>query len=151
MKNSNEVQILPATKTDYPQLAQIYQQSRKATFPWVQHPEISDFIRDSEGEYLLKAVLNQKIVGFLSFYQSANFIHLLFIDPEYMHHGVGTQLLQAIRLQATDLVTLKCVRENTNALAFYKAQGFKIIGRSLWRKPPYYTLKDTKKAAYPLL
>lgn len=150
MQSDKKILVLPAKTADNAQLAKIYLHSRQETFAWVKHPNFSDFERDSKNELILKAVLNNKIVGFISLYQQDNFIHLLFIDPAYMHLGIGGQLLAQIRQIATDLVTLKCVRKNTNALAFYKAQGFKIIGKSLWESPAYYTLQDTKKEDYPL-
>ncbi|GEL15274.1 GNAT family N-acetyltransferase [Pediococcus cellicola] len=151
MLNSSKIIVLPATPADHDQLAQIYLNARLATFPWVKHPRLTDFSRDSKGEYLLKAELNHQIVGFLSFYREENFIHLLFVDPEHMHLGVGKHLIEAVRLLATEPVTLKCVRKNSNALTFYKALGFKIVDHSLWQTPPSYTLQDTKKEAYPLL
>ncbi|MCT3027365.1 GNAT family N-acetyltransferase [Pediococcus parvulus] len=149
MTQTNKVQILPAKAEDTLQLAQVYLHSRQETFPWVKHPTHSDFERDSKGELTLKAVLNDKIVGFISFYEQDNFVHLLFIDPEYMHLGIGRQLIDHVRQLATAPVILKCVRKNTNALAFYKAQGFKIIGKSSWESPAYFTLQDTRKEDYP--
>lgn len=151
MKSNTNLIVSRASTLDNSELAQIYLRSRIAAFPWVKHPQASDFIQDSKNELILKAVLNNKIVGFLSFYQQDNFIHLLFIDPAYIHSGIGSQLLFTIRQSATALVTLNCVRQNNHALAFYKAQGFKIIGKSLWKSPAYYTLQDTKKEDYPLL
>ncbi|AMV60533.1 acetyltransferase (putative) [Pediococcus damnosus] len=151
MKSTKNITILPATASDNSELAEIYLQSRIATFSWVKNPQSTDFIRDSKDEFILKAILDNRIVGFLSFYSQENFIHLLFIDPAYIHFGIGSQLLSAIRQLATAPVTLNCVRQNHDALAFYKTKGFKIVGKSLWKSPAYYTLMDTKKEDYPLL
>ncbi|MFB9769085.1 GNAT family N-acetyltransferase [Lactiplantibacillus modestisalitolerans] len=140
--------IRPATPADQAALAAIYLTDRQQDFPWVANPQLADFERDSRGEFVLVAWLDGQRVGFCSFYQLANFIHLLFVDPGYRHLQVGARLLEEVRQYATAPITLKCVMANEAALRFYAQVGFQIVAADRDAFPPNYTLKDTQRAQY---
>ncbi|GEK29590.1 GNAT family N-acetyltransferase [Furfurilactobacillus siliginis] len=145
------LQIRTATLADYPSLEKIYLEARRESFPWVINPQLTDFERDSHHETILVALQNNQAVGFLSFYRLANFIHLLFVDPNHQHEHVGTQLITAIRQVATGPLQLKVVTENEAAQKFYAQLGFREIKRDLLARPTNITLEDTALAHYPFL
>lgn len=111
-------------------------------------PARQDFEEDSKGELVLVARVDGEIAGFATLYRLANFVHLLFIAPAHRRQGVGTALIHALRQEATQALTLKCVMSNTNALKFYEREGFKTIRETRDEFPPYYTLQDTKLSDY---
>ncbi|WP_246147489.1 GNAT family N-acetyltransferase [Secundilactobacillus folii] len=123
--------------------AEIYRRDRELYFPWVAHPKLKDFAHDSRGEALFVAVLDGQIAGFASLYRVMDFIHLLFVAPEFQHRGVGHALIQALRQEADQPLTLKCVIENEAALRFYDHEGFVIRREDRIAVPANYTLMDT--------
>lgn len=147
----SEIIVRTAKKTDYPALERIYFIDRYRDFPWVSQPQLTDFERDSRHEYILVAIIDQKIVGFLSFYRLANFIHLLFVDPAYRHQHVGYRLIETMRQSATGLMQLKVVTANFSARAFYERLGFQETKRDDLATPPNITLTDTRRDRYPFL
>ncbi len=70
---------------------------------------------------------NGDILGFCGVHDKN--IEMLFIAPEYRRQGVGRLLtVNAIKFQSATKVDVN--EQNTQALAFYQKQGFKVIGRS---------------------
>jgi GNAT superfamily N-acetyltransferase len=136
------MKIRPMIAQDKPALAEIYRRDRERDFPWVAHPQLSDFERDSANESVFVAEIDGEIVGFVSLYRVMNFIHLLFVSPDYRHQGVGHALLEAMRQEATGMLTLKCVIKNEAALQFYAQEGFSIRREDWLAFPANYTLQD---------
>ena len=78
--------------------------------------------------------------GFISIWEESNFIHNLFLSKPYRKLGLGKALIQkAIAVFGTPL-TLKCVKENQNALQFYLANGWKIEKEEMGPEGPYYLM-----------
>ncbi|WP_337031530.1 GNAT family N-acetyltransferase [Paenibacillus illinoisensis] len=121
--------IREANMTDYPQLRQIYLESRRESFHWANADEmrLDDFDRDTSEEQILLAEENDEVLGFASLYVPDRFIHNLFVHPSAAGKGVGKQLLQQSVAELGTPVTLKCVSDNYKALTFYKKQGWKAI------------------------
>ena len=142
------IQIKPATVADHAALAQIYLTDRQQDFPWVPQPKLADFEQDSRGELILVAWIDGQRAGFSSFYRLANFIHLLFVAPDFRQQGVGAALLTELRQYATAPLTLKCVMANEPALRFYSRVGFQIVKADRDALPPNYTLRDTHTEQY---
>ncbi|MCA1013366.1 MULTISPECIES: GNAT family N-acetyltransferase [Bacillus] len=121
--------IREASIEDYPQLRQIYLESRRQSFHWLNTEEIKlqDFDQDTQEEQIFLAEESNKILGFISLYVPDRFIHLLFVHPEAVGQGAGDLLLKhAIKVLGTP-VTLKCVSENHIALSFYQKRGWKAV------------------------
>ncbi|NEU54957.1 GNAT family N-acetyltransferase [Bacillus altitudinis] len=121
--------IREASIEDYPQLRQIYLESRRQSFHWLNTEEIKlqDFDQDTQEEQIFLAEENNKILGLISLYVPDRFIHHLFVHPEAAGQGAGDLLLkQAIKVLGTP-VTLKCVSENHKALFFYQKRGWKAV------------------------
>jgi ribosomal protein S18 acetylase RimI-like enzyme len=72
-------------------------------------------------------VEQDRITGFIAF--DAAWIHHLYIDPDYLRRGLGTQLLEKALEQGRTL-KLYTFRDNTAARSFYEMSGFSIIGES---------------------
>lgn len=108
-------------------VGQLYLESRVATFTWLDTMtyELSDFERDTEGEEVWVAVESNEVVGFISIWKPDCFIHHLFVSPEDLKKGIGLKLLNFVKQRYSNL-SLKCLTQNTNAVAFYLSQGFKV-------------------------
>ena len=106
-------------------LSEIYLESRKSTFTWLDASSfsLSDFKKDTEGERILVAVIDFQVVGFISIWEPDNFIHHLYVSTDHHGKGVGTQLLQAAK-SSYESLSLKCKVENKGAIAFYESKGF---------------------------
>lgn len=145
------IEIKTATAADRAALAEIYLIDRQQDFPWVTDPQLADFEHDSRGEFVLVAWVDGQRAGFCSLYRLANFIHLLFIAPEFRQMGIGESLLTEMRQYATEPMTLKCVMANEGALKFYARVGFQIVKADRDALPPNYTLRDTHTEQYVAL
>lgn len=129
-------------------VAEIYLRDRELYFPWVAKPKLKDFDHDSCGEALFVAEEDGQIAGFASLYRVMDFVHLLFVAPEFRHRGVGHALIETLRREANTPLTLKCVIENEAALKFYDHEGFVIKREDRVAVPANYTLIDTKSGEW---
>lgn len=131
--------------SDRPAVAAIYLRDRELYFPWVAKPQLADFDHDSSGEAVFVAEINGQIAGFASLMRVMDFVHLLFVAPEFRHQGVGHALIQRLRQEAVGTLTLKCVIDNEAALQFYASEGFAIRREDHLAVPANYTLIDRNK------
>lgn len=119
--------------SDYPELAQVWEASVRATH---------DFLPDSYIEQLRNLVLTryldavmlictrdprQRITGFAGV--AAGKIEMLFIDPAHRGMGLGRQLLH-YAVEHLNAYQLDVNEQNPQALGFYFKQGFEVVGRS---------------------
>lgn len=121
--------IREASTVDYPQLRQIYLDSRRQSFHWANPEEMTldDFDQDTVEEHILLAEDDSQILGFASLYLPDRFIHNLFVRPDATGKGVGHLLLQHAVAKLGTPTTLKCVSENDKAMSFYKKRGWKAV------------------------
>ncbi|MEC2495887.1 GNAT family N-acetyltransferase [Bacillus cereus] len=121
--------IRVATALDYPNLRRIYLESRRESFHWLDRNEmtVEDFDKHTEGEHILLAEEDNHILGFASLYLPENFIHNLFVHPEFFGKGVGRQLLHASIEKMNIPLRLKCVSKNQKALKFYENMGWRKV------------------------
>ncbi|MCJ8014389.1 GNAT family N-acetyltransferase [Paenibacillus sp. KQZ6P-2] len=123
------MQIRAANRSDYPELRQIYLESRRKSFVWEDENEmtLADFDKHTSEEYIILAEEDHRILGFTSLYLSDNFIHNLFVHPEFSGKGVGSKLLDVATLKMKKPLTLKCVSANHKAMKFYEKNGWKKV------------------------
>lgn len=123
------MRIRPARTMDSPELRRIYLASRRQSFVWENEHEMAleDFDKDTADEHILVAEAERRIVGFASLYLPDDFIHLLFIDPDFSGRGAGSKLLEAAAEKMNKPLTLKCVSANHKALKFYEKNGWKKV------------------------
>lgn len=134
MGNSSDLKIREMQSTDLDQLRHLYKDVRQRTFDWM--PEDSfhlhDFDKDTEGEWILVAEINNQIIGFAAVWVQDAFLHHLFLRPTHQRQGVGRKLLDACFAgQLRQPARLKCVIRNTPACRFYEKQGWLIESESL--------------------
>jgi ribosomal protein S18 acetylase RimI-like enzyme len=121
------IQIFEKNKNHIPDLKRIFLEVRQKTFYWLEDSieyNLDDFDRETAGEFVLVAVLNNKAVGFISLWLPDNFIHHLYIDEGHQHKNIGTILLNEAIKTMNSPITLKCLIQNTKAVEFYIKKGF---------------------------
>lgn len=123
------MEIREANELDYPQLRNVYLQSRRKNFFWENAEEmvLEDFDEHTVGEYIIVAEENNHILGFASLYLPDNFIHNLFVHPDFFGKGVGGLLLNASIEKMNRPLKLKCVSKNQKAMKFYERNGWKKV------------------------
>lgn len=127
------LQIVEKNKNHIADLRRIFLEVRQKTFYWLdnQNYNLTDFDYETEAEFVLVALFDNKVVGFISLWLQGNFIHHFYIDEEYQQHKIGTKLLdEAIQIMKTP-ITLKCLEKNTKAIKFYKKRGFIAIDKGI--------------------
>ena len=95
------------------------------------------FVSCSEGD---------QILGFISIYEQASFIHHLYVSPESQGRGIGRELLQSLDTWLPKPWNLKCVTSNTKALRFYAAGGWAAICEAEGPDGKYSLLRKTSEA-----
>jgi ribosomal protein S18 acetylase RimI-like enzyme len=137
-----ELTIQKAKEEEYVALREIFFKARQEHFHWMERSliHLSDFDKETEGEIILAARLNNKTVGFVSVWEADKFIHHLFVSSDCRGYGIGKALLDEAARQVGMPLTLKCVKENTNAMNFYLSQNWRIEKEELDVEWPYYVM-----------
>lgn len=127
---------------DLPALRQLYFDSRRAYFTWANAARfaLDDFDVAIQGETVLVAREGETPVGFVAWWPPENFIHSLFVHPEYLRQGIGTALLTACLAQVGRPAQLKCAQLNAAALAFYRSHGWTVDGEGVGPDGEYYSM-----------
>ena len=136
------LEIREFVETDRPELQQIYLRSRQQTFYWLNTSlfELTDFDKDTVGEEIWVADDGGTLKGFIALWRPDNFIHHLYVHPQFLNKGIGKMLLTKVIEKATEPIALKCMVNNKNALAFYKSQGWRYESEGLNEGGQYYLL-----------
>lgn len=139
------LRVRSAVAGDSESLRNIYLESRAHAFHWLDKTQLlpEDFDRDSEGELVLVAEKDLRILGFAGVWTPDHFIHHLYVHPDCARQGVGVALLQACyeTFPAPPALTLKCICANAPALAFYRSQGWRIKEEGSGVNGPYYLME----------
>ena len=80
------------------------------------------------GEALYLAWQGRHLAGLASVWEPDRFLHFLFVDPVAQRTGVGRALVAHLAACYPPPLTLKCLRCNEAALAFYRATGWRACG-----------------------
>lgn len=126
-------------------LRRVYLETRRRTFNWHNRDsfKLDDFDKDTEGERIWICELSHEIVGFVSIWEPS-FIHHLFILPEFSKQGYGSQLLATCMAQMSHPIELKCVSQNTGALEFYRARGWRTISKGVSADVEYQLMQASE-------
>ena len=110
--------------------AALYERVARETFTWFPAESITaaTFVDDAILEEVHVALLDGAIVGLASLYRPDGFLHSLYIDASARRRGVGLALLNAVRDAAGGPLSLKVQKLNIRAIAFYRREGFEIVG-----------------------
>ena len=137
--------VRPASPADHPALAQIFLQVRRTTFTW-QDPgsfRLEDFASATEGEAIHVAENPGGVIaGFISVWEPEKFVHHLFVADGHRGRGVGPALLEGLSRRHAGPFRLKCVAENAAALAFYRRQGWTVIGEGEADEGLYFLMES---------
>jgi ribosomal protein S18 acetylase RimI-like enzyme len=119
---SDRVNIRKARYTDISQLEILFQLTNRSTF--VSRPkddfQIGDYQKSTAEDDVWVAEKDEIIVGFVSTYPAENFVHNLFVHPDYQTQGIGTQLLHIAEANLGRPMTLKIAMDNLKACGFYE-------------------------------
>ena len=140
-----------AIGTDHDYLTLLWQRSVEATHDFLPSAEVERLFEDVRRRYLpgveslwvaelqVASAEGGRPVGFMGCNGAQ--VEMLFVDPASFRCGVGTALLAHAKATHQQLA-LDVNEQNPQALAFYKRQGFRIVGRSA---------QDGQGMPYPLL
>ena len=133
-----------ARDTEHNACARVFLAGYRQAFP--DHP--SDYYvpqryyESIAGEEQWVAEVGGEIVAVLSIFWPENFIHSLYVAPDWQGRGIGRRLLTAVLTNARGDCELKCDRANEPAIAFYRHLGWREVGEGTadtgpwirWRK-----------------
>ena len=139
---ADTVHIRPWQESDRPFLRTLYLHARRETWPWLNGAEwqLEDFDEATRDEVIWVAVQNGHRVGFASVWTNDNFLHNLFVDPQYQSLGVGRLLLEQVQKTFTSTGALKCLVRNERAIAFYQRHGWHIEATGDSPEGEYYLM-----------
>lgn len=141
------VVVEEAKNVNLPLLRTIFLKERQRTFAEQDTSEfkLEDFDKQTQGEYILSALIDDIPVGFISIWMPNNFIHHLYVDNAYQGKNIGTQLLKGAIQKTAFPITLKCLVSNTKAINFYLRKGFVEKSRGQSGNGTYILFELTKE------
>lgn len=121
-----------AEEADAAAIARIHMTSRSATMPYLppqkrSHEQVTRWVQ----EVLLKqcriwvAVRDAEIIGYAAL--DDDMLEDLYLRPDVRRQGIGTLLLDEVRRNSPDGVSLRVFQQNTDARAFYERHGFTVV------------------------
>ena len=101
------------------------------------------FEEATDGEKIYVALLDGDLVGFASIWEPDYFVHYLFVSPTVRRKKVGSALVNSLAEIYGGPLTLKCLINNENGMAFYRATGWEKIGDGISEDGAYALLSYT--------
>lgn len=125
------MEIRPFTEADRPFLRTLFLAARRHNWRWLDGSDwqLEDFDSVILGETVLVADCDGQRVGFAGLLENDNFLHSLYVDPDWQGRGAGSALLEAVQARFTSTGALKCLTMNKAAQAFYLKHGWKMIAQ----------------------
>ena len=126
MQTNKNIDIRPIKSGEHADCADIYTSAWNLAFPDYQRAIcVEEFETEIVEDSTLVAVIDQRVIGYISIWEPEWFIHHLYVDPLSHGNGVGTALISQVeRSAAPHSISLKCVSINKKAMGFYEALGF---------------------------
>ncbi|MEJ1239712.1 GNAT family N-acetyltransferase [Chryseolinea sp. T2] len=92
------IRIIERRDKDLDALRNLFLRTRLITFSWVDTSQfmLSDFEKETDGEYILVALDGELLVGFVSIWIADNFVHHLYVDEKYHNKNIGSELLKTV-------------------------------------------------------
>lgn len=124
-------EIVECNADDYQMLALIWERSVRATHAFLGEHDIAEIREALIPAYFPGVDLyaakdeNGALAAFVGL--SGNKIEMLFVDARLRGMGYGSALVDFAKGQGIDMVDVN--EQNQDALAFYLAKGFRVIGR----------------------
>lgn len=119
--------IREAKNEDTAVLEEIFQITRQKTFQQTPAEDfkLGDYKKQTEGEEVWLIEEDGRAVGFISLYLPDDFIHHLFVHPDFQGRGYGQQLLKKAEVRLARPMTLKVSMDNIKVCLFYEKYGWK--------------------------
>lgn len=122
--------IVRCNEDDYAALAGIWERSVRATHGFLTEEDFNGIKTALIPDYfpmvkLYAIVDNGVTAGFIGL--SSDSIEMLFIDDNFRGRGYGSTLINFAKRRGATKVDVN--EQNPSALNFYKAKGFRVIGR----------------------
>ena len=76
------------------------------------------------GERVFIAVDKKIITAFASVWEAENFLHHLYVSPQFQSKGIGSVLLEKCIGELGLPMSLKCLESNFDARRFYEKRGW---------------------------
>lgn len=130
---------------DIEQLKTLFLITRLDTFIY-DPPEkfkLNDYIDSVNGEEVWVAEKNNIIVGFVSMWLQDNFIHNLFVHPDWQDRGIGKRLLETAENRLHPPIELRVRIENLKACKFYQKHGWEEVGISKDAVDPHFVYRKS--------
>ena len=145
MRADDRWDIRRAGPNDQAACAAIFIATVSATFPNepAEGRTAAAYAASVAGEEQWIARLNGKIIGYISVYWPTNFIHSLYILPNCQGQGAGKALLETVRQCALGDLELKTDKGNQRAYAFYRRQGWRVVGEGMAATGPWWRLRTS--------
>lgn len=128
-----EDRIFAILPDEYPRVVEVWEASVRATHDFVTEADITAFrpiVRDALPRLeVLVGVRSDdgEVAGFLG--ANGHEVEMLFIHPAFRGQGGGTRLLDyAVDILGATMLDVN--EQNPQALGFYLARGFEVVGRS---------------------
>ena len=99
-----------------------------------------------QGEQIYVALYKGSLAGIATVWEPDVFIHYLFVDREVRHKGIGRAITEALAETYKRPLTLKCLIENTEAMAFYRKTGWREVETGRSGEGPYVLLRCAPQA-----
>ena len=103
--------------------------------------QVPDFCKVTEGERIYAALLDGCIAGMATVWEPDNFVHFLFVEARFRKQKVGTTLIETLYKRYGSPLTLKCLTENKNAMAFYRRSGWQEMDTGICSEGAYTLLQ----------
>ena len=125
------IKIRECSRDDYPVLVEIWERAVRASHDFLSEDDIQEIKGKLAGEYfsnveLLCCDVDGTVAGFIGV--AGETVEMLFIDADNRGKCYGSMLIDTAIRDGARFVDVN--EQNPAALNFYKAKGFKIIGRS---------------------
>jgi GNAT superfamily N-acetyltransferase len=135
MSDDGKTRIRFAEERDAAVIARIHMTSRSAAMPYLppqkrSHEQVTQWVRD----VLLRqcrtwvAVRDAEIMGYAAL--DGDMLEDLYLRPDVRRQDIGTLLLDEVRRQSPDGVSLHVFQQNADARAFYERHGFTVVDTS---------------------
>ncbi len=145
----NNYTIRKAEIKDWPTLINIFDKSLRTTDvltddDWASlYKNLMSFSYPTYDTYVFEQ--DGKIVAYVSYWQEKKLIKMLYVLPEYMNKGIGSNLIKYVLDTYSEEMTIGVKPTNEVALHLYKKFGFEIFSKEEFDTSgiyyPHYILK----------
>jgi putative acetyltransferase len=130
-----EMHVRPAREGDRDRLLNLWERSVRATHHFLEdsdvvalRPLVAEELASDTVDWWVLESAEEALIGFLGYTHDT--IEALFIDPDHLRQGGGKFLVLHAQGLSIGPLAVDVNEQNENALEFYKALGFSVVGRS---------------------